>query len=247
MAKEKKTKEYKNKLKLQAGDTVVVRHRLNDKKVRVKAFSGGKSYNIKHKVVDANSIKVIGTKAAEVEILVVSGGPQSAEMSFAEVVTRVAMLVRNVSFNYAQTDGTTLPGYLPSVQGLGMSSFNDKTAPTFAFVMGIQEDDILDKALSSGWLLTTDAIYNPAQFVHTETFKANALIEPFPGIKINVQADRQYVNNRSVQFSAGSNLTNLDGNLSMSYVAIGTSFTSVRGGVFTDELFNNFLSAHKRS
>jgi cell surface protein SprA len=108
--------------------------------------------------------------------------------------------------------------------------------------MGIQENDILDKALSSGWLLTTDAVYNPAQFVHTETFKANALIEPFPGFKINVQADRQYVNNRSVQFSSGSNLTNLDGSLSMSYVAIGTSFTSVRGGVFTDELFNNFLS-----
>jgi cell surface protein SprA len=123
-----------------------------------------------------------------------------------------------------------------------MSSFNGKTAPTFAFVMGIQQDDILDKALSSGWLLTTDAVYNPAQFVHTETFKANALIEPFPGIKINVQADRQYVNNRSVQFSSGSNLTNLDGSLSMSYVAIGTAFTSVRGGVFTDELFNNFLA-----
>ena len=240
--KPKKQKEYNQKLKLQAGDTVVVRHRLNDKKVRIKATADGKAVQLKHKVLDANSIKVFATKGAEVELTVISGGPQPANMVFTDVLARIAMLIRNVSFNYSQTDGTTLPGYLPSVQGLGMSSFNNKTAPTFAFVVGIQEDDILDKALSNGWLLTTDAVYNPAQFVHTETFKATALVEPFPGIKINVQADRQFVNNRSVQFSAGSNLTNLDGSLSMSYVAIGTAFTSVRGGVFTDELFNNFLA-----
>ena len=239
--KQKKQKEFTKTLTVQAGDTVAIRHRLNDKKVRIKATLDGKSFKLKHKVVDANNIKIIATKGGKVELTVISGGPQPADIVFTEVLTRVAMLIRNVSFNYAQTDGTTLPGYLPSVEGLGMSSFNDKIAPTFAFVMGIQEDDILDKALSKGWLLTTDAIYNPAQFVHTQTFKANALVEPFPGIKINVQADRQFVNNRSVQFSSGSNLTNLDGSLSMSYVAIGTSFTSVRGGVFTDDLFNNFL------
>jgi cell surface protein SprA len=240
--KQKKQKEYTQKLTLKAGEKVLVRHRLNDKRVRVKAYSDGKPFKLQHKVLDANSINVSASKGAEVEITVISGGPQPAEIAFTEVLARVAMLVRNVSFNYAQTDGTTLPGYLPSVQGLGMSQFQGNTAPTFAFVMGIQEDDILDKALSSGWLLTSDAVYNPAQFVHTETFKATALVEPFPGLKINVQADRQYVNNRSVQFSAGSNLTNLDGSLSMSYVAIGTAFTSVRGGVFTDELFNNFLN-----
>lgn len=241
----KKKKEYNQTLKVQAGDTVVVRHRLNDKKVRIKAFADGKNYKFKHKVIDANSIRLIAPKGAEVELTVISGGAQAADVVVGEVFARIAMLIRNVSFNYAQTKGTTLPGYQPSVKALGLGTFNGEAAPTFAFVIGIQEDDILEKAMSKGWLLTTDAVYNPAQFVHTETFKANALIEPFAGIKINVQADRQYVNNRSIQLSNNSNLTNLDGSLSMSYVAIGTAFTSVRGGVFTDELFNKFLEYRK--
>ena len=50
------------------------------------------------------------------------------------------------------------------------------------------------------------------------------MFEPFPGFKINLAVDRQYVSNRGVQFTSDERLSTLDGSLSMSYIAIGTSF-----------------------
>ncbi len=235
--RKKAVKDYDRELTLAKGDTIIVKHRLNDKRVRVTATVDGKKYKLKYKVVDANNIQVIGKENVKVAVNVQTGGDDPAANVALDVTARVFMLLRNVTFNYAQTDGTVLPGFRPGVTCLGLTSFNDMTAPGWDFVFGIQSADILDRALANDWLITSDAIYNPVQFIHNETFKATALVEPFPGFKINVAANRQFVENRDVRLSGDSRLTNLNGSFSMSYVAIGTSFV----GSGTD-LFNQFLT-----
>ena len=238
--RKKPVRNFDKQVILRKGETVEVRHRLNDKRPRVKATLDGKKYKISYKVKDANTIIITGKDDVEISVNVQTGGEQPAGNIALDAAARVLMLLRNVSFNYAQTDGTVLPGFKPSVTCLGLTSYNDMTAPGWDFVFGIQSDDMLNRALSNGWLITSDAIYNPVQFIHNETFKATALVEPFPGFKINVAADRQLVENRDVRLSGvnGENqLTTLNGSFSMSYVAIGTAFA----GSGTD-LFNRFLS-----
>lgn len=238
--RKKPVRNFNKQVILRKGQTVEVRHRLNDQRPRVKATLDGKAYKLSYKVKDANTIIITGKDDVEVAVNVQTGGNEPAGNIALDVMARVLMMVRNVSFNYAQTDGTVLPGFKPSVTCLGLTSYNGLTAPGFDFVMGIQSEDMLDRALNNDWLITSDAIYNPVQFIHNETFKATALVEPFPGFKINVAADRQLVENRDVRLSGakGENqLTTLNGSFSMSYVAIGTAFA----GTGTD-LFNRFLS-----
>lgn len=238
--RKKPVRNFDKQVILRKGQTVEVRHRLNDQRPRVKATLDGKPYKLSYKVKDANTIIIIGKDDVEVAVNVQTGGTAPAGNVALDVTARVLMMLRNVSFNYAQTDGTVLPGFKPGVTCLGLTSYNDLTAPGFDFVMGIQSEDMLSRALSNNWLITSDAIYNPVQFIHNETFKATALVEPFPGFKINVAADRQLVENRDVRLSGtnGENqLTTLNGSFSMSYVAIGTAFA----GSGT-ELFNRFLS-----
>ena len=235
--RKKPVKNYDKTLTLKKGEAVEVRHRLNDKKARVKATANGKPYKLKYKVVDANTIKITPKEDVEIALNVQTGGPEPASNLALDVTARVLMLLRNVSFNYAQTDGTVLPGFKPGVTCLGLTSYNDMTAPGWDFVFGIQSSDILDRALSNDWLITSDAIYNPVQFIHNETFKATALVEPFPGFKINVAADRQLVENRDVRLSGNNQLTTLNGSFSTTYVAIGTAFAGTG-----NDLFNRFLS-----
>jgi cell surface protein SprA len=54
--RKKPVKNYDKTLTLKKGEAVEVRHRLNDKKARVKATANGKPYKLKYKVVDANTI-----------------------------------------------------------------------------------------------------------------------------------------------------------------------------------------------
>ncbi|NCC99564.1 MAG: cell surface protein SprA [Bacteroidia bacterium] len=237
-----KTKKFEQTIKFSKGDTVLIKHKLNSKNVDVIASLNGKKYPIKYKVVDLNTISFIAKNNAEINLSVaMPDGDKPVNMAL-DITSRILMLVRNVSFNYSQTDGTILPGFKPSVTCLGLNSYDGKIAPGWDFVFGVQNSDMLDRAINNNWLVMDDVIFNPAVMSHSETFKASALLEPFPGFKINLAADRQYVNNRSVEYGTDNRLTTLAGSLSMSYVAIGTSFASMtKSGSYSSELFDQFL------
>ena len=242
----KRPKSFNKKLKAKKGEPVEIRHRLNNTKVKVTATMGETTVKGKVKVVDANTISYTPSVDGDLSINIATGGDAEHTVG-GDLALRFLMMLRNVSFNYSQTDGTVMPGFKPSVTCIGLTSYGDNTAPGWDFVFGVQDKDFLDRALRNEWLELGEAIYNPAQFIHSETFKATALIEPFPGLKINVAADRQYVGNRSVQVNTISDespegLTTMDGNFSMSYMAIGTAFKRMdRDNEYHSDVFDQFL------
>ena len=237
-------KTFEQTVEFSKGDTVVVEHNLNTENLEINATKAGKKYRLRYKTVDINRIRFIAKEDARINLNIKTKvDNDESETPALDVASRILMLVRNVSFNYSQTDGTVLPGFRPSPEFLGLSGFNSVAAPGWDFVFGVQDAGMLDRAISNNWLVMDNTIYNPAVMSHTETFRATGLIEPWPGLKINLGVDRQYVNNRSVQYNTDSRLTSLDGSLSMSYIAIGTSFASMlRGGEYNSELFDNFLA-----
>lgn len=236
-------KAFEKSLEFDKGDTVVVAHNLNTKDLDVSATRNGKKYRLRFKKLDNNTIRFVARDAGKINLNIQARSSETAEHPGLDVASRILMLVRNLSFNYSQTDATVLPGFKPSVTFLGLSGYNGATAPGWDFVFGVQDQTMLDRAINNGWLEMSSAIYNPAVMSHTETFKATMLIEPWPGLKINVAADRQYARSNSVQYNTESRLSSLDGSLSMSYVAIGTSFASMlKSGSFDSDLFSNFLA-----
>ena len=153
---------------------------------------------------------------------------------------RVLMLVRNISCNYSQGNGTTLPGYMGRPNMLGLDFANG--SPGFLFVFGAQPD-IQTIAARNHWL-TTDSLMNTAyQRTHNEVLNMRATIEPFKDFRIEVTANRNFTQNFTEYFhvdEAGnvSHYTPMrNGSFSMTYCGLKNFFSDY------DELYEDFKMA----
>jgi len=152
---------------------------------------------------------------------------------FADVLVegtlRFLMGVRNIKFNYTQGNGILMPGFTPEPNALG----NDWSvnAPGLGFVFGDQRD-IRPIATDRGWL-TSDTMLNTA-YVNkfNENLNINVSLEPIKDLRIEITATRQYTKTHQEYYKANANgvfqsySPNDQGSFSMSYIIIGTSFSS---------------------
>ena len=146
--------------------------------------------------------------------------------------------IRNVNGAYTKTEGTYLPGYLPSTNMLGYD-FNSN-APGWGFLFGGQED-ILDKAARNGWLSSDTLQTN----MYTKTFAENisvvANLEPIKGLRVDLTMSRidNYNLTSAIQFNATTGQLEsaspyVTGNYTVSQISIRTSFKN------SDALFQKF-------
>ncbi|WP_395058461.1 cell surface protein SprA, partial [Flavobacterium sp.] len=155
---------------------------------------------------------------------------------FVDGLIGLATSIKNIQINYTETSGTMLPGYLPSVGFLGSSK------PTLGFVFGLQ-DDVRFEAAKNGWLTNYSEFNQNFTQVKTKHLTANANIELFPDLKIDLIADRTHADNFSEQFDAVGGVYNShspynSGNFSISTVLIKTAFSA--SDETTSAAFDNF-------
>ena len=168
-----------------------------------------------------------------------------------EYLVRAMMGVRNVSFQYRSEDGQILPGYMPASEYFGSTRYNDIIAPGFGFVTGYSDKGFFDKAAANGWL-TTDSLLNvPAVSNNITTMTLRATVEPFPGMKIDLNADRRFARSVSSYYRADGNgnfpdstrNTVFSGNFSISVVSWGTAFEKItKGNEYVSPTFEKFKS-----
>ena len=156
---------------------------------------------------------------------------------------RFMMMVRNVSINYSQGNGTTLPGYMgtPNLFGIDLSN----KSPGFLFVFGGQPD--VQAFGARGHWLTTDSLMNSAyQRTHNEVLNLRASIEPFKNFRIDVSASRNFTQNYSEYFHVdeAGNISHYtpqrNGSFSMSYCGLKTFFADY------DEVYENFKGVRQQ-
>ncbi|MDD2965082.1 MAG: cell surface protein SprA [Bacteroidales bacterium] len=156
-------------------------------------------------------------------------GPSYAKI-VADQILRLAMMVRDGRISYTETNGTMLPGvtYTPGLLG---SDF-DLSAPGVGFIFGMQ-DDIRYRAAEGRWL-TEDTLFNGAYATkYTTSLNLGLTLEPFRDLKIDLTGTRTYSLDHSEYFRVTDG--NLDsysevdrGSFSISYLTIGTAFSSIR-------------------
>jgi cell surface protein SprA len=145
------------------------------------------------------------------------------------------MGIRSLSLSYTSAQGQYLPGYSPRTKFLGMSSVNDKLAPGWPFVMGLSDRNFFDKAVSNGWISRDTLLNTPATYNNSNTLSIRSLIEPFPGLRIDLNADRRYLEAVSAYYTADYNGNFPDstrnrmvnGNYSISIISWGTAFEKI--------------------
>lgn len=186
------------------------------------------------------------------------------KFTFLEQVCRVLMGVKNASVTFSTTDGILLPGYNQGTQFLGMNP--NWSAPGYGFVLGKQNRDIFGNpnrwgdfneyafyAADNDWLIQNENLNKQYITNHAKNFQSRVTIEPFNGLKIDINADKNFSENTSSFFRYidtlpdGSIINNyqmqnpmVNGVFSMSILTLGTTFARDAKDTYANAIFENF-------
>ena len=159
------------------------------------------------------------------------------------------MALRNVSATYTVEQGHILPGYLPGTSFLGQQNYGGMASPGWRFLMGLTDERFFDEAVLNGWITTDTLLNNAATFSKREQINLRANVEPFPGLRIDITADRRYSEtlssylraDRNGNFPDSTRNTRLTGNFTISVVSWGTAFEKIpKSGDYVSGTFERF-------
>jgi len=239
----KKTKGFTKEFTLNDSTATEVKHGQNSKRLMVRATTAeGKTYKLKYKKVDVNTISVKNRDTIPVKINVVAKRPLE-ELTWyktAQVIARALMMVRNASISYRNTYALTLPGFRTEIgDAFGQKRINGMLSPGLDFAFGAVGDGYIDKAANNGWLMQNDPnITTPATTAAMEDLQLKATLEPFKDFKIDLNASRTVNKSKSIQFMYAGMPATQSGSFSMTVISIGSAFES--GG----NINNNYHSKH---
>ena len=146
---------------------------------------------------------------------------------------RPLLSLRTVSVKYSINEQTQLAGFNPLPRFFGQDS--TFTAPGWDFVLGGQSPDIKTRAVQNDWLAVGNSLNTPFTQSLNENLSIRALIEPFNGLKIQLEARKSRTANYQELFrNVGtqddpvfeSQTPVLQGSYRVSYIALNTSFIS---------------------
>ncbi len=153
-----------------------------------------------------------------------------------EYIIRALLGIRSASLTFTSSQGQFLPGYMPETKYLGMSKFNDAMAPGWPFILGYSDRNFFDNAARNGWLSKDTLLNTPANYSNKFDISGRVNVEPFPGLRIDVNADRRFLEGVSAYYIADMNGNFPDstrnriisGNFSISVISWGTAFEKIR-------------------
>jgi len=240
MKPEFKTVTYtRNNVNFRADAVRTIFHNLNTKDVKVRIV-GKDGIEVKGKMVIVNENRINFTAAEQVDgaQIIVEGNVKKNRNPLTvagEYMIRAMMGVRSFSVTYTSSQGQFLPGYMPETRYMGMSDYNDMLAPGWPFILGYSDKSFFDKAVTNGWLSTDTLLNTPALYNNRFDFSVRSLIEPFPGLRIDLNADRRFLESVSSYYIADYNGNFPDstrnrivsGNFSISVISWGTAFEKI--------------------
>jgi cell surface protein SprA len=169
---------------------------------------------------------------------------QEEQSKSANFLINLITSLKNVSGAYTRTEGTFLPGYLPSTSFLGQDlSLN---APGYDFLLGGQRDIRL-RSFQNGWV-TRDSLLNQL-YINTvkEDMSFRGLIEPIRDLRIELTATKSQSFNYSSNFKflpSSNSFENLSpittGDFNMSFFSMRTAFSKENKLNNSSKLFQQF-------
>ncbi len=242
-ADSKKTKGFTKEITLNDSTDTELKHGQNSKRIIVRATTAeGKTYKLKFKKTDANTITIKNHDTIPVKISVVAKKPLDDLKWYktAQVLARGLAMVRSVGISYRNTYALTLPGFSTEIgDAFGQKSVNGMLSPGLGFAFGAVGDGFIEKAARNGWLMQNDSnITTPATTAAMEDLQLKATLEPFNDFKIDLNASRTVNKSRSVQFMYAGMPATQSGSYSMTVISIGSAFGK------TGNINNNYHSKH---
>lgn len=240
MQPEYKTVTYTaERINFRAGTVRFINHNLKSRDVTVTVTkSDGTELSGKIEILSDNRVSFVSDEDANGTKVAVEGRVQKKRNPLSVTgayLLRAMMGVRSVSLTWLSAQGQFLPGYMPGTSLPGMSDYNDVLAPGWPFILGYNDRNFFDKAVTSGWLSTDTLLNTPAMANKRIDISMRSVVEPFPGLRIDVTADRRFLENVSSYYIADYNGNFPDstrnrivsGNFSISVISWGTAFEKI--------------------
>ena len=252
---EKKKKElpknqrgFEKEITLLPDTTISVNHGKKSKRLVVTGRTeDGKLFKLKYSKKNENTI-VIKNKVDSAMKLKVTVMPKEPLDNFkwykaAQVVARVAMMVRNVSISYRNQYSMALPGFMPTIgDAFGQTRSTGLLSPGLDFAFGLVDDSYIDKAKNKGWLLNNDSVATPATTTNTEDLQIRMTLEPWKDVKIDLNASRTRTRARSMQYMYVGNPTTESGSFTMTTISLKSAFDGIgnANNGYKSSVFENF-------
>ncbi len=246
----KNRKAFEKEITLLPDTSFNIRHGKNSKRLIVSAKTAdGKLFPIKYKKVDNNQIKLISKvdSAQKIKISVLAKEPLEEKSWYKtwQTVARLAMMVRNVSFNYRSSYQLTLPGFTPSVGDAFGQKKVGSMAPGLDFAFGLVDDDYIGKARENDWLLRNDSVATPATTSKTDNLQLRMTLEPVKDLKIDLSAVRTQTTQKSIQYMYEGTPTTQSGSFQMSTISLSTAFEGMgdANSGYRSKTFEKFVNS----
>lgn len=220
----------------------IITHNLNTKEVTVKVIGkNGDQVNGTLEILSENRISFKTTEQVDGAKVAVEGKVKKKRNPMVvtgEFLVRALMGVRSVSLTLTQMHDNMLPGFTPGTDFLGMSKNNGVLAPGWPFILGYSDEKFFEKAVTRGWLSKDTLLSTPALSARRSDISFRAQIEPFPSLRIDLNADRRFTESVSAYYIADYNGNFPDstrnrvmsGSFSMSIISWGTAFEKITKG-----------------
>ena len=246
----KNRKAFEKEITLLPDTSFNIRHGKNSKRLIVSAKTAdGKLFPIKYKKVDNNQIKLISKvdSAQKIKISVLAKEPLEEKSWYKtwQTVARLAMMVRNVSFNYRSSYQLTLPGFTPSIGDAFGQKKVGSMAPGLDFAFGLVDDDYIGKARENDWLLRNDSVATPATTSKTDNLQLRMTLEPVKDLKIDLSAIRTQTTQKSIQYMYEGTPTTQSGSFQMSTISLSTAFEGMgdANSGYRSKTFEKFVNS----
>lgn len=245
-AKEPKVKDVKAefaKVDFKKNKAKIIKHKLRTEKVKVRVIdTTGKEIRGNMEIINKNKIKFTARENIKGASVIVDGKRESGSFDAGNIgrfFVGILIGVKNISGTYTQTNGTTLPGYMPNSNFFGQDARRPFSPAHLSYAFGEQwsGSNYAYYAAQQGWL-TKDSTLNKF-FLRSRTSNLNvsATVEPIKSLRIQLTANRQFTNGSQSLFrfneNAGDWMTTgfmQNGNFSISYNMIRTAFVDPSGG-----------------
>ena len=241
---------FEKEITLLPDTTMKVKHGKNSKRLVVTAKTEqGKTFSLKYKKVDNNTIKITSKvdSATKVKVTVLPKAPleEKGWYKTMQAVARVAMMVRNVSFSYRNNYQMTLPGFLPTIGDAFGQTKQGVMSPGLDFAFGLIDDSYIEKARQHDWLLVNDSIATPSTTRKTEDLQLRFKLEPVKNLTIDLTASRTMTTQKSIQYMYEGNPTTQSGNFQMTTISLGSAFEGMgnANSGYRSKTFEKFVGA----
>ena len=226
----KNKKGFEKEITLLPDTTIEVSHGKKSKRLIVSAKTeDGKAFPVKYKKVDDNKIKITSKvdSALKIKVIVTPKDPleEKGWYNTAQFISRVLMMVRNVSLSYRNQYSLALPGFMPNIgNAFGQTRKTSAMAPGLDYAFGFVGDSYIEKARENNWLLMSESVATPATSNKTEDFQLRLTLEPVKNFKIDLNASRAQTTAKSVQYMYRGNPTTQSGTFTMTTLSLKSAF-----------------------